>query len=531
MIATRSRYATEATVSKRLGFSRPATVARSESLLSVRPDAWKRAYRFALANAILFTTLSWTQYVLEPASVAAILWPPAVFFVGAMMSFVLLVRSGGTFAAIAWFILGAGIYFGLGVVVGSVAPDPRSLHSASASVLLSDILRINILNSSSIVLVLTAAIPLAYTPKPLRITQPVGTQQIANLLEPLFPAMAIMAIIAMGLQIMFFPVASNLLVRTFLSSVNLTIPFCLLTLGMLRTRLQVQWIVMGTFVFLLAFALSLLTMSKLSVMSNVAALVVGSWVYRRTLWSIARGLLIVAAVYAYTGTAMNSARNHADYDAVDNSPLTRIAILGDTVLGKIYAGGIPEGDSDSALPGMLMRVSMNDVQAYLIAQYDSRQPGSSLNDFWAAAVPRLFWPDKPIITRFGTELHEQFWAIANASSALAPTYTAEAYWNWGALGVLVVSILLGLELGWLTQRWHIAIQGLDPAFFVIAFPAALWASYVESWIAANYIGGFLTIAVLWCVSRCLFRLFADGPALATPVRTATNNAFTRISRQ
>lgn len=501
-----------------------------KSMLSGSPQGWKGAYRFALANAIVFTTLSWTHYVLEPVSVAAVLWPPAVFFAGALISFVLLVRSGGTFAAIAWFILGAGIYFGLGVVVGGVTPDPRSLHYGSVSVLVSDVLRINVLNSSSILLVLTVAIPLAYTPRPVRIAGAVGTQQIAQLLGGLFPAMAIMAIMSLGLQIMFFPVASNLLVRTFISSVDLTIPFCLLTLGMLRTRLQVKWLVAGAFIFLLAFVLSLLTVSKLAVISNVAALVVGSWVYRRTLWSIVGGLLILGAVYASTGAAMNSARSHVDYDDVDNSPLTRMGILTDTVLGGTSVASVSEGNSEPVLPRALMRVSMNDVQSYLIAQYDSRQPGNSLDDFWAAAVPRIFWPDKPIITRFGAELHEQFWAVTNARSALAPTYTAEAYWNWGAAGVLLVSVLLGLELGWLTQRWHIAIRGQDPAFFFIAFPAALWAAYVESWIAASHIGGFLTIVILWCASRFLLGLFATAPVTATHMRVAACNPIVGVGR-
>ena len=152
------------------------------------------------------------------------------------------------------------------------------------------------------------------------------------------------------------------------------------------------------------------------------------------------------------------------------------------------------------------------IQSFLIEQYESGDPGTSLDDFWVAAIPRAVWPDKPIITRFGEQLHGRFWDTEALGSALAPTYVAEAYWNYGLLGVLLVSALLGLEFGWFTRRWQLASRGRDPAFFLIAFPSAIWAAFVESWIAASYIGGFLTLNVLWLVARVLFNryLFGEG---------------------
>lgn len=71
--------------------------------------------------------------------------------------------------------------------------------------------------------------------------------------------------------------------------------------------------------------------------------------------------------------------------------------------------------------------------------YDNPWHGHSLGDFWAAAIPRLFWPDKPMITRLGAE-YEQCWMTADATSALAPTCSAEAYWNHGWPRVFVVGV-------------------------------------------------------------------------------------------
>jgi hypothetical protein len=121
----------------------------------------------------------------------------------------------------------------------------------------------------------------------------------------------------------------------------------------------------------------------------------------------------------------------------------------------------------------------------------------------------VLWPEKPNVTRFGAELHAVFWG-QEAASALAPTYSGEAYWNYGPAGLVLVSVLLGLEVGWLTRRWQIAQSGEDPAFFLIAFPVSLWAAYVETWIAASYIGGFLTIVVLWGCVRLVLRKLPGG---------------------
>ena len=490
----------------------------SRPLLSVSPDAWRHAYQLSLLNAMIFVVLAWAQYVMEPTSLWAILSVPGLFFVGSTLSFVLLILSGGVFAAMAWFILGAGIYFGLGVFIGGVAPDPRGIHYGLESVLLNDLLRINVLNSSSIALVLLTAVPLAYRPKTARRTPATTRLEMHELLLRLFPSMAVLALVSVGFQFIFFPVATNLTVRTLLASAYLVVPFYLLTLGMVWSRLKFNWAALGVVVFLLAVTLSLLTMSKFSVMSNLVALVIGTWVYRRSLWSVAGGLLMLGAIYTYTGALMTEGRSHIAYDATSNSALTRLVILGHTFAGSSQEDQTSVPIQDISVPTTLTRLSTAEIQAYLIDQYDEQQPGTSLNDLWVAAIPRILWPDKPIVTRFGTELHEQFWATADATSALAPTYTAEAYWNYGPVGVVVISILIGLEIGWLTQRWHMAAEGLDLAFFVIAFPTALWSSFVESWIAATYIGGFLTLVLLWSLCRfLLLKLFVGAlpPARAT----------------
>jgi hypothetical protein len=128
-------------------------------------------------------------------------------------------------------------------------------------------------------------------------------------------------------------------------------------------------------------------------------------------------------------------------------------------------------------------------------------------------IPRVLWPEKPIITRFGTELNTQYYYVAGEplqnSSSAAPTYSAEAYWTHGPPGVVLVSILLGLGIGWFTRCWQLAMAGHDPAFFLIAFPVAIWASFVESWVVATYFGEFIIFVVILLLARTFIALFGS----------------------
>lgn len=483
-------------------------------------DAWQCALRFSLANAMVFLILSLMIFFAEPDSLSILLFAPTLFFLGAVLSFVLLIRSGGAFAAVAWFILGAGMYFGLGVVVGGLDPHPGSIHAISSLALHTDLIRINLLNSSSVMLVLVTAIPFSYAPTLLNRGLTTGFQEMNELLLKVFPLMTIVALVALMLQFLAFPDAGDLLVRIFLSYFSVVIPFSILAMGMLWTRLKATWAALGIIIFMLAFGLGLLTMSKYATMSVLLPLVAGIWVHRRSAFSVILGLLILGSSYAYLGGIMDGGRMHPEYDSEQNSPLTRFEILSDTIFlaaqGYQAEAAVP-GGGDFDVPVGFSRLSITAVQGYLVDQYERNSPGTSLDDFWVAAIPRVLWPDKPIITRFGTQLHEEFWNTSEATSALAPTYSGEAYWNNGPAGLVLVSILLGLEMGWLTRRWQIAASGDDPAFFLIAFPVSLWAVYVESWIAASYIGGFITIVVLWLSTRFVLRNFIDVAQPRSPL--------------
>jgi hypothetical protein len=98
--------------------------------------------------------------------------------------------------------------------------------------------------------------------------------------------------------------------------------------------------------------------------------------------------------------------------------------------------------------------------AFLVAEvrYRGFQDGSRLPDFLYALVPRILWPDKPMITPlwFLVYLHQAKTA-ETATNAIGPSFIGDLYWNFGVVGVIFGSLLAGLLIG---KLW--AMAGSDP---------------------------------------------------------------------
>ena len=169
----------------------------------------------------------------------------------------------------------------------------------------------------------------------------------------------------------------------------------------------------------------------------------------------------------------------------------------DVLAGQAATSVHDDGDS---FKRNLTRFLHGPTQSFLVDEWRAGRYGNSLADAWVAVIPRVLWPDKPIVTRFSEELYGKMFRLApeESTSAQAPTYTAEALWDYGWPGLLVVSVLLGLELGWFTRKWLQFIDGSSLQIGIVLFsvPIAKVAIVVETWIAASYIGGFVTLFIL-----------------------------------
>ena len=485
----------------------------------MQPDKWRSAYRIALANAAIFLILALSLAAIKPASLVLILSVPALFLLGSLLSFLLMVRSGGALAAIAWFVLGSGIFFGMGVIAGGLHVHPHSDYLFAGDTRY--LIQVNLLNACSVLIVLVAAYPLVNMRGQLAVTHDTSpVVAIERTLIKVFPYIAAMSAVAVGLKYALFPMAEGLVLRSVAAKLYLIIPACFLLLGLLWRSSGWSLRLVASGVFVLDILNGLIGFNKYQIVMAMLALAIGIWLARRTIKIVVSTSLVMAFVFVAINQAVFLGRAHTGYDPARNSVLDRLSILADvgkaivdtdtkyrTVAGsRVVEINLKEMSSGTErLRALGMRFDVASIQGFLINEYDSGRPGNSFVDYRAVFIPRVLWPEKPIISRFGTELNAKYFfvpgeAIQNTSS-IAPTYSAESYWNHGYSGVIIVSSLLGIAIGWLTRCWQHATAGKDYAFLLIAFPVVLWAGYVESWVVATYLGEFVIFVALLFLMR------------------------------
>lgn len=456
-----------------------------------REERWTRAYLFTVSNAALFFALSVLSLAFGVTTIAVNSIIALIFMAGAMVSAAMLVRAGEGLVAIAFFVAGAGVTFGFGTAYATIAPPDFATRLLFYEDRQREVLgTINLVNSLSVLCVLISARLMirfrgGFADAENKIMETLGS--LSNYSAALIYVSGIIVI----LEILTFPVPQNLLLRSVMQVLS-KIPLATLVM------VFAQWPRLGLIVRILGFLiasvlvwLGILTTAKTAALLPVVAIIAGLWLNPATR-RLAIGTLIfgVVAYFAVLAPLSQNARTSANYTG---------GVAGLSAAMKNLSTGASElkGSNIDASP-LLRRFSSAPYQSYLIAQHDAGNRGHSLDEFWVALIPRALWADKPNVTRFGGDLYGAINHTTAVSSALAPTYSAEAYWNYGWLGVIIVSIIVGLQLGWLTQKWLDLAGGIDngPGILVMSIPVALHGFWVETWGVATYVGGFVTLYLL-----------------------------------
>ncbi|NNE21659.1 MAG: hypothetical protein HKN11_03530, partial [Rhizobiales bacterium] len=99
--------------------------------------------------------------------------------------------------------------------------------------------------------------------------------------------------------------------------------------------------------------------------------------------------------------------------------------------------------------GGLLRLSYVNAATFVIQLYDSGNSSDWPKLIPAVFVPRVIWPEKPIISDIGLDIYEL--SRGHRSSSAGAGLFAEAYWAMGWLGLVVFVPGYGFILGFLTN--------------------------------------------------------------------------------
>jgi hypothetical protein len=130
-----------------------------------------------------------------------------------------------------------------------------------------------------------------------------------------------------------------------------------------------------------------------------------------------------------------------------------------------------------------------------IDQYDRGYPGHSLDYAFAAFVPRIIWPEKPMISDLGKEFNVL--ATNNPNPSSAPGIFADAYWCYGWMGVISAMLLVGALFGALSTFTLWVVDNERWFYFPASVVALRMGLRVDGVLVVDIIGS-LAIFLAMC---------------------------------
>ena len=155
------------------------------------------------------------------------------------------------------------------------------------------------------------------------------------------------------------------------------------------------------------------------------------------------------------------------------------------------------------------RLDASGRQAFAMHLRDIGHESHSLNNALIIFIPRIVWPDKPIIYPPGQEFY--YIVTGRTNNFMSITIYGDMYWQFGWVGVILISPIFGLIL----YKMNYILYGEIRNNNFIYFPAILIASEVALVGQTKFIqNGFLMSTFLFFVyilmTRFLTGVILDG---------------------
>ncbi len=482
---------------------------------------WQKAFGILLSVCALFTALSFLIYGFGIRSTTLNGGVALGFSIALLFASVRMLTSRGALAALPYFLIGCAFFYGIGTFVATLIPESMYKISFTTDVQRQMLAQVNAVNIAAISIVVLVATPIclsAKLPADSRNDEK-GLNDVVARLERLMPLLLVLSIPVMVLTWATFPRPTNPALQALLALLSGIPLFTILLGGAVWTRLigARKFLII---VLILGLALyGFLILGKLRTILPIVSFCIGLWIFKSTRYRAGIIVALTSVIY-FLGLAelVNLSRLHNTYDPLLNSPLQRLNILIDT------SGNMAELASQHYRGVAAQRFSIAPFEAHFISLYDSGSPGDSLRNFFNVLIPRILWPDKPIISP-GTEFDLAFRGFVLQSS-LAIGFIAEAYWNLGWTGVFLISGMIGLQMGWFTRRWLLFCQhGLSYAGIFIMAPLVLQQSlWVETNIVGGYVGGMVKLMLYVTVIDTILRVYIARRANEELLRPANKLA-------
>ena len=385
------------------------------------------------------------------------------------------------FSPMPWFLLASGAYFGFGPLIYFFGKDMAKVYCQQVwPVDLDDLFQITLMNATGVVLVFgvwlwqTRAMPRVKS-------RPPGQDAMVA---------AIIAFYIIGLPPRCITILANSDLLPFTAPgflgwlANLTSAGLVLLTAMTLRSGGLWWFLWAA-LFVLDVVGGAVTFSKMSILLAVVPCIFGYMLHRPKGYVIRWIPVFLALGYLVSHSFVSYARDQV----MDHNSL-----LGRMEKAQSFFDEESENPLDEEDQAWWTRLNYANAQKFAMQDYENGTPGDSLMMALIAPIPRILWPDKPIIES-GYEFYRRLTGRDTASFGIG--FFAEAYWNGGWLAVILCSCAIGWIFGKITL-----IIGKEQAIGNLwVLPIALiWirgGARIDGWIHTEIVGpGVFTLILI-----------------------------------
>lgn len=253
------------------------------------------------------------------------------------------------------------------------------------------------------------------------------------------------------------------------------------------------------------FLIGLVCLSKLEMIKTALFLVLGAQLVKPGLKKLAiSGISIIAAYVFIASPFVNFAR-----------------VAANRVVAKDLAQAIDLIEQFNAQEGAVKdlefpkaqlwwtRLAYSNVELFAMRQYDRGHPGTTL---WLAPytlIPRLIFPEKPIMTS-GLEFTQLITGDRNLISFTGLGVLGEGYWNGGWLGVACVGTVIGVLLAMFSIFSIRTLEAHIFMFLPISMAGIMLGLRIDDWFVPTYLGNTVQLLLMYLAIQHIVRPMLFG---------------------
>ena len=394
-----------------------------------------------------------------------------------------------------WFLLACAAYYGLGPLIyhfGSAV----SVNHVNAFFFVDELalLRTNLLNAAGLVLVVF----FYYLGRRLLLIRKKAWFRRFN---PWEVVLLVFSFIVIGFSIRIIltlyhnfsslplQLPGSIVYLSTLSKISILLLFVLISRGFSR-----YWWLLAILI-IIEFVIALMAHSKMAVIEVLIVSVLGFYIIRPNIRILIAGGVSIIFLYVFILSPFVAFARHAAGTIGVESPRE----VTESIANYFEAELDDPSEFDYVPQGWWTRLTYSSAQAFAMYDYDENSGGETIQLMRYVLLPRLFFPDKPVMTP-----GRDFTAAVTGEetkTATAPGIFAEAYWNGGWLVFIMVNIYVGFLFAGLSAFSERTIAAGKFEYLPLLLIGISMGYQPTGWFVVVYVAPLLNFIAMYVVLR------------------------------